>query len=155
MVLYWIRVVFVSLEAAVLFLAALAWFFYKAEIEAVASSLSLSDEFLKYMFVAPVGIGLWVVNESRQLFQEDKESIRVLTTWPDYPRLKVHIWVGLLYGLVFSAISFVPWAAKSGVSSGAGLLLLVASIAGQFIVAASVYVARIKVRELLAHASAT
>ncbi len=77
-----------------------------------------------------------------------------LTAWPDYPRLKVHIWVGLLYCLTFTALSFVPWAAKSGVSSGAGLLLFAASIAGQFIVAASVYAARIRVRELLAHASA-
>jgi hypothetical protein len=77
-----------------------------------------------------------------------------LSAWPDYPRLKVHIWVGLLYCLTFTALSFVPWAAKSGVSSGAGLLLFAASIAGQFIVAASVYAARIRVRELLAHASA-
>lgn len=154
MVLYWIRVAIVSLEAVVLFLAALVWFVFRTELEAVASSLSLNDEFLKYMFVAPVGIGLWVVNESRQLLQEDKESIRVLTAWPDYPRLKVHIWVGLVYCLAFAALSFVPWAAKSGVSSGAGLLLFVASIAGQFTVAASVYAARIKVRELLAHASA-
>jgi hypothetical protein len=151
---YWVRVVFVSLEAVVLLLAALAWFVFGAELQGLASSLSLNDEFLKYMFVAPVGIGLWVVNESRQLLQEDKESIRVLTAWPDYPRLKVHVWVGLLYCLVFAALSFVPWAAKSGVSSGAGLLLFLASIAGQFIVAASVYAARIKVRELLAHASA-
>jgi hypothetical protein len=154
MVLYWIRVAFVSLEAVVLFLAALVWFVFRAELEALAGGLSLNDEFLTYMFVAPVGIGLWVLNESRQLLQEDKETIRLLTEWPDYPRLKVHIWVGLLYCLVFAALSLVPWAAKSGVSSGAGLLLFVASIAGQLIVAAAVYAARIKVRELLAHASA-
>ena len=154
MVVYWLRVVFVSCEAVVLVLAALVWFLFRSELEVLASSLSLNDEFLKYMFVAPVGIGLWVVNESRQLLQEDKESIRVLTEWPDYLRLKIHIWVGLLYCLTFAALSFVPWAAKSGVSSGAGLLLLLASIAGQFIVAASVYAARIKVRELVVHASA-
>jgi hypothetical protein len=54
---YWVRVVFVSLEAVVLLLAALAWFVFGAELQGLASSLSLNDEFLKYMFVAPVGIG--------------------------------------------------------------------------------------------------
>lgn len=154
MVLYSIRVFFVSLEAATLFIATLVWFVFRNELEALASSLSLNEEFLKYIFVAPVAIGIWVVNESRQLLQEDKESIRALTAWPDYPRLKAHIWISLLYCLAFAALSFVPWAAKSGVSSGAGLLLFVASIAGQLIVATSVYAARIKVRELLAYASA-
>jgi hypothetical protein len=153
MLLYWIRVFFVSLEALVLLLAALIWAVFAVELQSLANSLSLNEEFLKYMFVAPVGVGMWVVNESRQLLQEDKESIKLLTTWPDYPKLKVHVWVGLLYCLIFSAISLVPWAAKSGVSSAAGLLLFLASITGQLIVAASVYAARIRVRELLAHAS--
>lgn len=154
MALYWVRVILVSVEAVVLFFAALIWLVFRVELQSLASNISLNDEFLQYMFVAPVGIGMWVVNESRQLLQEDKESIKVLTAWPDYPRLKVHIWVGLLYCLIFAALSLIPWAAKSGVSSGAGLLLFLASIAGQFIVAASVYTARIKVREMLAHVRA-
>lgn len=154
MLLYWIRVFVVSLEALVLLLAALTWAVFAVELQSLANSLSLNEEFLKYMFVAPVGVGMWVVNESRQLLQEDKESIKLLTAWPDYPKLKVHVWVGLVYCLIFAAISVVPWAAKSGVSSAAGLLLFLASITGQLIVAASVYAARIRVRELLAHASA-
>lgn len=154
MVLYWFRVIVVSLEALVLSLTVLIWLVCRVELEELASSLSLNEEFLKYMVVTPIGIGLWVVNESRQLLQEDKDSIKVLTAWPDYPKLKVHVWVGLLYCLTFAALSLVPWAARSGVSSGAGLLLFFASIAGQFIVAASVYTARIKVRELLSHANA-
>ena len=154
MTIYWIRVFVVSLEALVLLLAALIWVVYGVEIQSLADNLALNEEFLKYMFVAPVGVGMWVVNESRQLLQEDKESIKLLTAWPDYPRLKIHVWVGLLYCLIFAAVSLVPWAAKSGVNSAAGLLLFVTSFTGQLIVAASVYVARIKVRELLAHASA-
>jgi len=150
---YWIRVILLSFEAFVIFSAIMLWFFYKPELDSLANTLSLSEEFLKYIFVAPVGVGMWVVNESRLLLQEDKESIRVLIGWPDYPLLKTHVWVGLIYCFIFAAISVVPWAAKSGVSNGAGLLFLVTAIVGQFIVAASVYAARIKVRELLAHAS--
>lgn len=154
MLLYWVRVIALSFEALVLLAAGMLWFFFKLELDSLANTLSLSEEFLKYIFVAPVGIGMWVVHESRLLLQEDKESIRVLIEWPDYPLLKAHVWVGLIYCFIFAAISVVPWAAESGVSNGAGLLLFLTAIAGQLIVAASVYVARIKVRELLAHASA-
>jgi hypothetical protein len=155
MVLYWLRVTVLSLEAVILLLAAMIWLVFRTDLESLASTLSLNEEFLKYMFVAPVGIGIWVVNESRLLLQEDKDTIKVLTAWPDYSLLKVHVWVALTYCLVFAALSLIPWAAKSGVSSGMGLLLFLVAVTGQFIVAASVYAARIKVRELLAHASAT
>lgn len=154
MLLYSIRVFVFSLEALVVFIATLIWAVFAAELQSLANGLSLNEEFLKYMLVAPAGIAMWVVNESRQLLQEDKESIKLLTAWPDYPKLKIHVWVGLVYCLIFSVASLVPWAAKSGVNSAAGLLLFLASITGQLIVAASVYTARIRVRELLAHASA-
>ena len=151
---YSIRVTVVSLEALVLLSAGILWFLLRPELDSRANGLSLSEEFVKYIMVAPIGIGVWVVNESRLLLQEDKQSIRVLTEWPDYPMLKAHVWVGLVYCLIFAGTAIVPWAAKSGLSSGTGLLLFSTAITGQFIVAASVYAARIKVRELLAHASA-
>lgn len=154
MFLYWIRVVVISFEALVLLLAAMVWVVFRSELEAAASVLTLNEEFLKYMFVVPIGVGLWVTNESRLLLQEDKETIKILTAWPEYRLLKTHIWVGLLYALLFAALSILPWAAKSGVSSGTGLLLFLVAIAGQFIVAASVYSARIRLKEIIVHASA-
>lgn len=154
MFLYWIRVIVISFEALIILLAAMIWFAFKPELEASASVLTLNEEFLKYMFVAPIAVGLWVTNESRLLLQEDKETIKILTGWNDYKLLKAHIWAGLLYALLFAAVSLVPWAAKSGVSNGAGLLLFIVATAGQFTVAASVYSARIKVKEIIVHASA-
>jgi hypothetical protein len=154
MFLYWIRVLVLSYEALVLCVAAMLWLVFKRQLDLLASALSLNEDFLKYILLVPVSIALWLVNESRLLLQEDKESIRVLTEWLDYPRLKVHVWVGLIYAFIFAAISLVPWAAKAGVSNGAGLLLLLTAIAGQFFVAASVFAARIKIRELLAHKNA-
>lgn len=154
MMTYWIRVLLVSLEALVLLLTTLIWILFAEQLQSLANSLSINEDFLSFMFLAPVGIGVWVVNESRQLLQEDKESIKLLTAWPDYPKLKIHVWIGLIYSLIFAAISLASWAAQSDVSNGAGLLILLASIAGQLIVAASVYAARIRIRELLAHASA-
>lgn len=146
--------IFLSFEALVLSAAGMLWFVYRPELDSLVNAMSLSEEFMKYVLVAPVGIGIWVVNESRLLLQEDKESIKVLTAWPDYPLLKAHVWVGLIYCFIFAGISVVPWAAKSGFNNGTGLLFFLTAIVGQFIVAASVYAARIRVRELLAHTSA-
>ena len=154
MFLYRLRVLLISFEALILLLAVMAWQVFRPEVETVASVLSLNEEFLKYMFVAPVAVGLWIVNESRLLLQEDKDTIKILTGWPEYRLLKTHIWVGLLYAVIFAAVSLVPWAAKSGVSNGTGLLLFVVAITGQFVVAASVYAARIKAKEIIVHASA-
>ena len=154
MFLYWLRVLFISFEALILLFALMVWLVFRPQLEAAASVLTLNDEFLKYMFVAPVAVGLWVANESRLLLQEDKDTIKILTGWPEYRLLKTHIWIGLLYAMLFAAVSLVPWAAKSGVSSGTGLLLFVVAIVGQFIVAASVYAARIKVKEIIVHAGA-
>lgn len=154
MFVYWLRVLFISFEAVILLLALVIWLVFNPELEAVAAVLTLNEDFLKYMFVAPVAVGLWIVNESRLLLQEDKETIKILTLWPEYRLLKAHVWVGLLYALIFAALSLIPWAAKSGVSSGTGLLLFLAAITGQFTVAASIYAARIKIKEIIVHASA-
>lgn len=154
MFLYWLRVVFISIEALILLFAVMVWLVFRPELEATASVLTLNDEFLKYFFVAPVAVGLWVFNESRLLLQEDKDTIKILTGWPEYRLLKTHIWVGLLYAMLFAAVSLLPWAARSGVSSGTGLLLFVVAVIGQLIVAASVFAARIRIKEVIVHASA-
>ena len=153
MFLYFLRVVLVSFEAIVLVCAALIWFNFKNQLDAVASILQLNDQFLTYILISPVAIGVWVVNESRLLLQEDKETTKLLINWPEYHMLKIHVWVGLLYALLFAIVSLVPWGAKSGVNNGVGLLLFLVAIVGQFIVAAGVYSARIKVKEITAHVS--
>ena len=91
MFLYWLRVLFISFEALILMLAVMVWLVFRAELEAAASVLTLNEEFLKYVFVAPVAVGLWIVNESRLLLQEDKDTIKILTGWPEYRLLKTHI----------------------------------------------------------------
>lgn len=51
-------------------------------------------------------------------------------------------------------MSLVPWAAKSGISTGIGMLLFITSITGQLFLAISVYAARIRIKEIIAHAKA-
>ena len=152
--LYAIRVAVVSLEALLLCAAVAVWVAFEIELSGLAKSLALNDELLKYLLVLPLGLGAWIVNEARVLLQEDKETTRILTRWPDYWRLKMHVWVALSYALLFALLSIAPWTVKAGITTAAGLLVFITSILGQFAVAASIYVARLRVKEILAHAGA-
>lgn len=152
--LYFFQVIVVSVEALVLTGTWLTLEYFGTEIESFATSLSLNDEILKYLMLMPIGLAAWIINEIRVLLQEDKESIRILTEWDDYWKLKAHTWVSFGYAVVFAFMSIIPWIVKSGISSGFGLLLFVASIIGQLFLAISVYAARIRLKEIIAHAKA-
>lgn len=153
--LYTLRVFLVSFEALLLVTAGLSGLHFQAELQSFAVSLELNQEAVKYVMFLPMGVGAWVILDCRALLQDDKETVRLLTRWEDYWRLKVHVWIALLYAVIFVVLSLLPWTVKSGISTGAGLLLFVVSLVGQFVLAASVYAARIRVKELLVHASAS
>jgi hypothetical protein len=151
--LYFFRVLLISLEASLIGIAVLVWYHFSTDIDHLATTISLNDEVLKYLMLVPVGLAVWVANELRQLIQEDKSTTRFLVGWPDYWKLKVHLWVSLVYAAVFVCLSIAPWVVRAGISTGVGLLLFLTSIAGQIILAASVYAARLRVKELLANTS--
>lgn len=152
--LYVFRVGLVSVEAFVIAGAWLAYTYFNTETQTFAESLALNDEVLKYLMLLPAVLAVWVINETRVLLQEDKETVRILTDWPDYWKLKTHTWVSLGYAVVFACMSLIPWVAKSGIGTGVGMLLFLTSIIGQLCLAISVYAARIRVKEIIAHANA-
>lgn len=150
--LYFFRVLLVSLEAFLIGIAALIWYHFSTDLGNLAITISLNDEALKYLMFVPIGLAVWVANELRQLLQEDKSITRFLVEWPDYWKLKLHLWVSLVYAAIFVCCSIVPWVVRAGISTGIGFLLFLISIIGQLILAASVYAARLRVKELLANA---
>lgn len=151
--LYLLRVVLVSVEALVLLGAWLTFLYFRTEVESLATALSLNNEILKYLMLLPTALAVWIINETRILLQEDKETIRILTEWGDYWKLKAHTWTSVGYAVVFALISLIPWAAMRGIGTGTGLLLFVTSIVGQLSLAISVYAARIRVKEIISHAT--
>lgn len=153
--LYIIRVVLVSVEALVLVGTWLAFLYFKSEFDFLAKSFSLHDEVLKYLILMPIALAVWIINEARVLLQEDGQTVRILTAWEGYWKLKIHTWVSFGYAVLFAFISLMPWVAKSGIGTGTGFLLFLASIVGQFSLAISVYAARIRVKEIIAHAKAS
>lgn len=150
--LYFFRVLLVSLEAFLISIAVLVWYHFSPDLGNLAATISLNDEVLKYLMLVPIGLAVWVANELRQLLHEDKSITRFLVGWPDYWKLKLHLWVSLVYATVFVCLSVAPWVVRAGISTGIGLLLFLTSIIGQLILAASVYAARLRVKELLANA---
>lgn len=153
-ILYTLRILIISFEALLLSIACLTWMQFDGELQSFAASLEPNQEALKYLMFLPVAIAAWVVNECRVLLQDDKETVRLLTLWEDYWRLKTHVWVALFYTLIFALISLLPWTVKAGIGSGGGLLLFIVSVVGQLVLASTVYSARIRVKEFLVHAEA-
>lgn len=143
-----------SVEALIIAIALLLWSYFHADIQNLAAALTFNEEILKYLMVVPLGLAAWVVNELRLLLQEDKDTVRILIAWHEYWKLKLHVWASLLYATVFVCISIAPWIVKGGITTGLGLLLFAASIAGQLSLAISVYAARLRIKEILANAPA-
>lgn len=149
--IYALRVVFISFETLLLAIAWLIWVQFPIELNTFAASLDVNQEVIKYLMLLPAAIAAWVINECRLLLQDDKETVRILTLWDDYWRLKVHVWVSLFYALAFTFLSIIPWAVKSGITTGGGILFFIASIVGQFVLAVSIYAARLSVKEFIVH----
>lgn len=152
---YVLRVVLVSIEAVILVGSWLSLTYFLNSLQLFATSVELNEEVLKYLMLLPVAVAVWVINETKLILQEDVETTRTLTPWPDYWRLKTHTWVSVAYAIVFAVMSLIPWAAKSGISTGHGMLLFITSIAGQLCLAISVYAARIRVKEIISHYKAS
>ena len=150
--LYFFRVLLISVEVFLIGVSGLVWYHFSADLNHLATTIKLNDDILKYLMLVPVGLAVWVANELRQLLQEDKGTTRFLMGWPDYWKLKLHLWVSLIYAVVFVCMSIAPWVVQAGISTGIGLLLFLTSIVGQITLSASVYAARLRVKELLSNA---
>ena len=151
--LYWVRVLLLSFEAVTLLAGVVGWVHFPRLLASLAHNIVLNEDVLKYLMLFPVGLAAWVANDVRLLLHEDKDTTRLLTAWPDYWKLKVHVWVALLYALIFAVLSLVPWLVKAGITTGGGLLIFLISIIGQAFVAASVYIARVQIKEYVTNGS--
>ncbi|MBC3777686.1 hypothetical protein HU743_16215 [Pseudomonas sp. SWRI99] len=149
---YVFRVIILSLEFVVLCLGGMGWYLWLPTFEGLASKVQLNDEVNKYLMLLPAALSVWIFNEVRCLLQEDKDILRLLLKWEDYWALKCHAWVSLFYSVIFAFLSLVPWISKAGIGTGEGLLLFFVAIIGQLLVAFSVYLARIKIKEVVVNA---
>jgi hypothetical protein len=154
-IFYFLRVLFVSAETFSVCAGFFAWHFFRPALQSAASSLNLDPDIQKWIMLFPIGLAVWVFKECRLLLQESDDVARFLVGWDDYWRVKVHVWVSLIYSVCFAGLSATPWVLRSGISSAGGLLLFCMSVLAQAICATSVYTARIKIGENRARLKST
>lgn len=147
--LYILRVIFISIEAAILACALIVFLLFLKKIESLFISLVLNETVLNYLILLPFGMIAWVLKEARYLLQEDNETICILCGWGDYWRLKIHVWVTIGYSIIFAIMSLFPWFVKSGMETGSGFLFFSFGMIGQVFVSGSLYLARIKIKEII------
>ncbi|WP_288842358.1 hypothetical protein [uncultured Deefgea sp.] len=146
--LYYLKVALVSIEALIITVMLLLFFFFIVEVNALAKSLSFNEELIKFLMLLPVGVVVWVFNQSRELVFSDAQQAKVIVNWPDYWQLKVHINISIIYAIIFCVFAILPWISKLGLSTGTGLILFTGSLFGTLVVAASIYFAKISINEL-------
>lgn len=149
--IYALRVVFFSFEALVIFVSWLVFVYLNYELQALSFLLSLNNDVVKFIAFIPMAIAVWVLREIRLLLQNDKDTVRILTAWPDYWKLKMHAWVSLGFAVLFAAISILPWIGISGIGPDFGPLMFFTGLVGQLVLALSVYAARIAINEKIAN----
>lgn len=147
--IYFIRVLFISVEAFLIALAGYILISHRSHADALARSISINDDILKALNLIPLGLAIWIFTESKKLVFEKESHAKVLTEWPDYWKLKCHIFASLVYAVVFTTISLAPWLDKQGISIGSGLVLFLLGFGGQVVVAASIYGAGFQMNEIL------
>ena len=137
--LYFIRVLFVSIEALLIIAASYLLIEHQSWADSIAKSTSINEDILKGLNLIPLGLAVWIFTEAKKLVFEKESHAKLLTAWPDFWKLKCHIYASLLYATGFTVVSLLPWLDKRGISIGAGLVLFLLGLGGQSIVAASIY----------------
>lgn len=69
----------------------------------------LNQEALKWLALVPLGIAGWTLNEARNVIFPDEKSVKILSKWPDYWKLKTHFYVGITFCALFVVPCLFIW----------------------------------------------
>lgn len=137
-----------SLEFVVVICALLIATFGNVSDQWVENNIALKGDALKYLAFLPLGLGGYVFSESRKLLFPNSNANRVLHEWDGYPELKITVYVAITYGFIFIILGLASWLFIPEIKTFIELLVILTSIVGSVVLAASVYVARINLDEI-------
>lgn len=148
-VLYFCRVFLISLEFLLILIGLIAYLRFGELVAGLSSTIRFNSEMVNWLALIPFSLFVWILNEIRSLLVGDKDHIRVLTVWSDYWRLRVHVFVNFIYSIIFLSLSVSPvllgfWRVDAIYS-----LMIVVGYFGLFVSALSIYLASIRVKELI------
>ena len=142
---YIAKVFFVSIEFLVILISASSIFFLEEQANWASGRLNVNSEIGKYLISIPTLTIVWLLKEGKDLLGSDKK----LMNWPEYWKLKIHVYISYAYALLFLLISGVPALFNTEISGGVGLILVVTGVLGCLCAAGSVYFAQINIKEIL------
>lgn len=115
----------------------------------IARSLSSSSEAIKWAALLPVGMGVWIFINIRHILFPKETDIIVIQQLPDYWKFKDHFYVTIIYTILFILMAIIPWIIGFDLQSGRVLTIFVSGIVGQCIVALTVYIGNIRLKEII------
>lgn len=146
--IYHLRIYILSLEALVLCAYFLTIFCYSKEAERLLIGFAIAEDLGKYLMLTPIALATWVFMDIRTIVLESPKGDRSLIKWPEYWKLNAHFTASKVFLFLFCFLSLLPWLRPEGISTAFGKVTLLSAIAGQLVVALSVYEARQKIHEI-------
>lgn len=143
------RTVTISFEFLLILLSFCAIYYFPDIVQNFALKITAKEEIVKYLTLIPMALFAWTINEAKYLLFPSEQLEKIIQDWPDYWRLRIHFIVSLFYSLLFSIIGLLVWIFGWNVNEKKGFMLLLLSVCGSFIVVTSIYLARIRQKEIL------
>jgi hypothetical protein len=150
--IYYLRVIFVSIEALVILLGLSFFYYCGSEIVSFIVNFKPNDKALEWVVAYPLGLMAWMLKDGVSVLFPDSEKLKILHGWPGYWRLRAHFNVGLAYGLFAALVCVIVWL-KGGIGSAKELYIFLVSACVLSVSASSFYLANIKLKEILIHAT--
>lgn len=147
-ILYYLRVVVLSWEFVLLFGGFILIGVFPEKINAFAPSLNVNNDMLKLLMFVPIALLVWSAKQYQELFIGENKDAKALINWPDFWKIKAVFYVALTYGLVFCIFAVVSLLTENKTLQGSNLIIFAGTCLGSFIVAGSIYFARIHISEL-------
>lgn len=148
MVLYYMRVFFISFEFLSILMAFAFYCFFGAELDAFWRNVSPNEKALEWLFLYPVAVAVWVVKEGANVLFPSERANAILHGWPDYWRLRAHFNVGVIYCVGLAVPCVFMWLVN-GLSSSKGMLTFLACALASSVSALSFFQANLRLKEIL------
>ena len=139
----------VSFEFIIIVISIIIDIYFDVRINNIAVLLFKDIELLKSVALLPLILLSFTVVREKTLLFPNKNKNNVLQKWADFYLLKNRYYVALIYLVICSFVGFVLYLLKDNIEQHLFLVILIDVISISFIATSSVFMASIKVRELL------
>ena len=148
--LYALRIAVVSLEFLVVLVGAVLYFYVPHLFVELKDMLAVEAEMMKWLALLPLTLMCWILKEVRDFIRDDKESEAILVSWDGYWKLKCHLYVSVVYGVIFAVLAIASSLKTLSEESVLGLACYLVATVGTIIVGGSLYFAKMELREAMA-----